>query len=147
MDADVTLSPAEVLLIEDNPGDVRLTREAMLEGAMGNRLTVVIDGEQALAYLRQEGEFVEAPRPDLILLDLNLPKRDGREVLAEIKAADNLRSIPVVVFTTSRSDEEIAKAYALHANCFITKPADFSEFIRVIQQIENFWLATVELPG
>ncbi|MEE8410258.1 MAG: response regulator [Myxococcota bacterium] len=147
MDADVPESPAEVLLVEDNPSDVRLTKEAMLEGEMGNRLTVVTDGDQALAYLRREGEFAGAPRPDLILLDLNLPKCDGREVLAEIKAADTLRSIPVVVFTTSQSDDEIANAYALHANCFITKPADVGEFIGVIKQIEKFWLTTVALPG
>jgi chemotaxis family two-component system response regulator Rcp1 len=137
---------AEILLVEDNPGDVRLTMEAMRESKMQNRVTVVSDGEQALDYLLRRGRFANATRPDLILLDLNLPKKDGREVLQEIKAVDELRRIPVVVLTTSQAEEDICRTYDLHANCYITKPMDLSRFIAVVQQIEGFWLSIVSLP-
>lgn len=137
---------AEILLVEDNPADVRLTMEAMRESKMRNRVTVVSDGEQALDYLRRRGRFASATRPDLILLDLNLPKKDGREVLQEIKAVDELRRIPVVVLTTSQAEEDICRTYDLHANCYITKPMDLDRFIEVVQQIEGFWLSIVSLP-
>lgn len=136
----------EVLLVEDNPADVRLTREAMKEGAVENILHVVGDGEEALAFLKRTGAHGQAPRPDLILLDLNLPKKSGREVLAEIKDDTSLRAIPVVVLSTSRAEEDIASSYALHANCFISKPMDLDDFITVVQRIEQFWLTTVSLP-
>jgi CheY-like chemotaxis protein len=136
----------EILLIEDNPGDVRLTLEALLEGKVKNNLVVAPDGEAALAILRREGEHAEAPRPDLILLDLNLPKKDGREVLAEIKADTQLRCIPVVVLTTSKSEEDVLRSYQLNANCYITKPVDLEQFIRVVRAIEDFWLTMVVLP-
>jgi chemotaxis family two-component system response regulator Rcp1 len=136
----------EILLVEDNEGDVRLTREALKEGRIRNRLSVVGDGEQALAFLRREGTYAEAPRPDLILLDLNLPRLDGREVLAEIKNDANLKSIPVVVLTSSRTEQDLLRAYDLHANCFITKPVEFEQFIDVVRSIEDFWLTIVVLP-
>ena len=135
-----------ILLVEDNPGDVRLTVEAFKEGKLCNELTVVRDGAQAMATLRREGEYVGAPRPDLILLDLNLPKKDGREVLAEIKADSDLRSIPVVILTTSMADLDIHHAYDLHANCYITKPVDFEQFLKVVHSIGSFWLGIVKLP-
>ena len=137
---------ADILLVEDNPSDVRLTQEAMRESKMQNRLNVVGDGEEALRYLRREGEYAEASKPDLILLDLNLPKKDGREVLQEIKAIEDLRRIPVVVLTTSKAEEDICRTYDLHANCFITKPMDLDKFIQVVRQIEDFWLTIVSLP-
>jgi two-component system, chemotaxis family, response regulator Rcp1 len=137
---------AEILLVEDNPADVRLTMEAMRESKMHNRVTVVSDGEQALDYLCRRGRFAAAPRPDIILLDLNLPKKDGREVLQEIKALNELRRIPVVVLTTSQAEEDICRTYDLHANCYITKPMDLDRFIEVVQQIEGFWLSIVSLP-
>jgi two-component system, chemotaxis family, response regulator Rcp1 len=137
---------AEILLVEDNPGDVRLTMEAMRESKMRNRVTVVSDGEQALDYLQRRGRFAAATRPDIILLDLNLPKKDGREVLQEIKAVEELRRIPVVVLTTSKAEEDICRTYDLHANCYITKPMDLDRFIEVVQQIEGFWLSIVSLP-
>lgn len=137
---------AEILLVEDNPGDVRLTMEAMRESKMRNRVTVVGDGEQALDYLQRRGRYAQAIRPDLILLDLNLPKKDGREVLQEIKAIEELRRIPVVVLTTSKAEEDICRTYDLHANCYITKPMDLDRFIEVVQQIEGFWLSIVSLP-
>ena len=136
----------EILMVEDNPGDVRLTREAMKEAKVRNQLNVVGDGVEALEYLRRQGRFTDAPRPDLILLDLNLPKKDGREVLAEIKADPLLRSIPVVVLTTSNADVDVEQAYQLHANCYITKPVDFDQFMKVVQKIDDFWVNIVTLP-
>jgi chemotaxis family two-component system response regulator Rcp1 len=138
--------PIEILLIEDSPGDVRLTIEALKEAKVLNNLTVATDGVEALEILRRNGKHGDSRRPDLILLDLNLPLKDGREVLAEIKADPSLRRIPVVVLTTSRSEEDIARAYDLHANCYITKPVDFKQFITVVQSIEDFWLTVVKLP-
>lgn len=137
----------EILLVEDNPGDVRLTLEAFKGAKVLNNFAVVKDGVEALAYLRQEGHYQNSSRPDLILLDLNLPKKDGREVLAEIKADEHLKKIPVVILTTSTAEEDIARAYSTHANCYITKPVDLEEFLRVVQSIENFWLTLVKLPS
>lgn len=137
----------QVLLVEDNPGDVRLTKEALKEGKLLNQLTVVGDGVEALSFLRKEGMYADAPQPELILLDLNLPKKDGREVLAEIKADPNLRRIPVVVLTTSSSEEDILKIYDLHANCYITKPVDLEQFMGVVKSIEDFWVSVVKLPS
>jgi CheY-like chemotaxis protein len=136
----------EILLVEDSPGDVRLTMEALKEAKVLNNLNVAGDGIEALAFLKREGAHAKAPRPDVILLDLNLPKKDGREVLAEIKADPNLRRIPVVVLTTSRAEEDIIRAYDLHANCYITKPVDFNRFLEVVKSIEQFWLTIVRLP-
>ena len=138
--------PVEILLVEDNPGDVRLTEEVLMEGKVRNHLKVVGDGVQAMAFLRRENNYAEAPRPDLILLDLNLPKKDGREVLQEIKADLQLKTIPVVVLTTSAADEDILRSYDLCANCYITKPVDLDQFIRVVRAIETFWLTIVSLP-
>ena len=138
--------PVEIMLVEDNPGDVRLTQEALKEGKMLNNLHVVGDGVEALAFLRREGKYANAPRPDVILLDLNLPKKDGREVLAEVKADEDLRRIPVVVLTVSKAEEDILKTYDLHANCYITKPLDLDQFIKVVKAIEDFWLTIVKLP-
>jgi two-component system, chemotaxis family, response regulator Rcp1 len=138
--------PVEILLVEDNPGDVRLTIEALKEGKVRNNLSVVKDGVEALAFLRREGSYAEAARPDLILLDLNLPKKDGREVLAEIKEDGVLRRIPVVVLTTSKAEEDILRTYDLHANCYITKPVDLEQFISVVRSIDDFWLSVVRLP-
>jgi chemotaxis family two-component system response regulator Rcp1 len=138
---------AEILLVEDNPGDVGLAREALAESKMRNNLFVVGDGEEAMAFLRREGIHVAAPRPDLILLDLNLPKMDGREVLAAIKGDSNLKQIPVVILTTSRAEEDILRSYNLHANCYITKPIDLTQFLRVVKSIEEFWLSIVVLPA
>lgn len=136
----------EILLVEDNDGDVRLTREALKEGRIRNRLHVVSDGERALQFLRREGEYAEVPRPDLVLLDLNLPRLDGRAVLAEIKNDPSLKQIPVVVLTSSRAEKDLLGAYDQHANCFITKPVGFEDFMEVIRSIENFWLTIVVLP-
>ncbi|MGJ3254271.1 MAG: response regulator [Elainellaceae cyanobacterium] len=136
----------EILLVEDSPGDVRLTQEVLREAKVLNHLYVVQDGVEAMAFLRHEGKFTTAPKPDLILLDLNLPKKDGREVLMDIKNDDTLRRIPVVVLTTSQAEEDIVKTYELHGNCYITKPVDLSQFIRVVKSIEDFWLSIVELP-
>ncbi|HEX8393316.1 MAG TPA: response regulator [Longimicrobium sp.] len=138
--------PIEVLLVEDNPGDVRLTREALKEGKVRNNLSVAPDGVEALAYLRRQGRYADAKRPDLILLDLNLPRKDGREVLGEIKADPALRTIPVVILTTSEAERDISGAYALHANCYITKPVDLDQFITVVKSIEDFWFTIVKLP-
>ena len=138
--------PIHILLVEDNAGDVRLTREALKEGKVRNRLTVAPDGVEALAVLRREGRYKDEPRPDLILLDLNLPKKDGRDVLAEIKDDPVLRRIPVVVLTTSKAEEDIIKTYDLHANCYITKPVDFDKFVSVVRTIDDFWLSVVKLP-
>jgi CheY-like chemotaxis protein len=136
----------DILLVEDNPGDVRLAIEAFKEGKVSNRLNVVKDGIEAISFLKQEGRYSDAPRPDLILLDLNLPKKDGREVLAEIKADRNLKRIPVVILTTSNAEEDILKAYNLNGNCYITKPVDLDQFFTVVKYIENFWLTVVTLP-
>ncbi len=136
----------EILLVEDNPGDVRLTKEAFKEGKVLNKLNVVKDGVEAMEFLHKQGKFSKAVHPDLILLDLNLPRKDGREVLAEIKSDPNLRRIPVVILTTSKSEQDILKTYDLHANCYITKPVDLSQFIKVIQSVEDFWLTVVNLP-
>ena len=140
------MHPIEILLVEDNPGDVRLTREALKDAKMLNRLHVVEDGETALNFLHRREQYEQVPRPDLILLDLNLPGTNGREVLADIKADEALKTIPVVILTTSRAEEDILKAYKLHANCYITKPVDFVQFIRVVKVIETFWLTIVALP-
>jgi CheY-like chemotaxis protein len=137
---------ATILLVEDNPGDVRLMREALRTNGMSKSLSVVEDGEQALSFLNRNGAFRNAPRPDLIFLDLNLPRKDGREVLAEIKNNQDLRRIPVIVLTTSESDNDIKKAYELHANCYVKKPTDLDEYLSVIQACESFWLHVVRLP-
>ena len=134
-----------VLLVEDDPGDVLMTREAF-EEYLHNPLDVVSDGSEALSYLRREGDYADAPRPDLILLDLNLPRRDGREVLAEVKADDSLRHIPVIVLTTSQADEDVLRSYQLHANAYVTKPVDFDGFIEAIRQIDHFFVSVVQLP-
>ena len=136
----------EVLLVEDDPGDVLMTREAFEEHKIGNRLHVVPDGVEALAYLRREEPYPHAVRPDLILLDLNLPRRDGREVLKEIKDDESLRHIPVVVLTTSQLEEDILRSYQLHANAYVTKPVDFDRFIQAVQQIDEFFVSVVRLP-
>jgi two-component system, chemotaxis family, response regulator Rcp1 len=140
------LKPVEVLLVEDNTGDVRLTLEAMKEGKVINNLSIASDGVEAMAFLRKEGRYKEAVRPDIILLDLNLPRKDGREVLAEIKADPSLRLIPVVVLTTSQADEDILRTYNLHANCYVTKPVDLEQFINVVKSINDFWFSVVKLP-
>ena len=137
----------EILMIEDNQGDVRLTQEALKDSKLTNRVHVVKDGEDAMMYLRQEGHHAKVSRPDLILLDLNLPKKDGRQVLAEIKADEALKRIPVVVLTSSRAEQDILHAYDLHANCYITKPVDLDQFITVVKAIEEFWLMIVKLPS
>ena len=138
--------PIRILLVEDNPGDVRLTREALKDGKVENPLDTVKDGVEALAYLRQEGQYADRPLPGLILLDLNLPRMDGREVLAAIKADPRLMTIPVVVLTTSEAEQDIVRSYHLHANCFITKPVNFDQFSTVVKAIDNFWLSVVTLP-
>jgi chemotaxis family two-component system response regulator Rcp1 len=136
----------DILLVEDNPGDVRLTREVLAKGKLRNRLSVASDGVEAIDYLRQRGHFDRARRPHLVLLDLNLPRKDGREVLAEIKSDPALKVIPVVVLTTSAADEDVLKSYSLQANCYITKPVELGHFTRVIRNIQSFWLTTVRLP-
>lgn len=136
----------EILLVEDNPGDVRLTLEALKEARIYNKINVASNGVEAIDYLRRKGDFADATRPDLILLDLNLPKKDGREVLQEIKHDDELKRIPVVVLTTSKAEEDILRSYNLHANCYITKPVDLDQFMRVVQSIQDFWLTIVRLP-
>lgn len=141
------IRPVEILLVEDNPGDVRLTVEALKEGKVKNNMYVVGDGEDAMAFLRKEGKYAQSIRPDIILLDLNLPKKDGREVLAEIKDDDNLKRIPVVVLTTSKAEADILKTYNFHANCYITKPVDLEQFISVVKTIEDFWFTVVKLPN
>jgi chemotaxis family two-component system response regulator Rcp1 len=142
------LRPIEILLVEDSPGDVRLTREALRDAKVGNNLHVVRDGVEALAFLRREApRFAECPRPDLILLDLNLPRKSGHEVLEEIKADQALRRIPVVILTTSQAEQDVLRTYDLHANCYITKPVDLDQFIAVVQSIEDFWLTIVRLPS
>ena len=138
--------PIEILLVEDSPGDVLLTREALRDAKIRLNLQVAVDGEEAVALLRREGKYATAPRPDLVLLDLNLPKKDGREVLKEIKADSNLAIIPVVILTTSASEVDILRSYQLHANCFVTKPVDLDQFLTVVKSIDNFWLTVVKLP-
>lgn len=138
--------PVEILLVEDNPGDARLTKEALKDGKVYNRLTVVPDGVEALAYLRREGQYAGAAQPDLILLDLNLPRKDGREVLEEIKADDGLKRIPVVILTSSSAEQDVLKSYGLHANCYVTKPVDLDQFMAAVKAIEDFWLTVVTLP-
>lgn len=137
----------EFLLAEDNPGDVRLTKEALRESKIRNNLNVVPDGVEAMAFLRREGKYADAPTPDVVLLDLNLPKKDGREVLAEIKSDPTLKRIPVVIITSSEAEQDILRTYDLHANCYVTKPVDLDQFIKVIQSIESFWLTIVKLPS
>jgi CheY-like chemotaxis protein len=138
--------PVEILLVEDNPGDVRLTKEALKEGKVYNNLHWAKDGVEAMEFLRQEGRHAKAPRPDIILLDLNLPKKDGREVLASIKGDARFKQIPVVILTTSEAEEDVLKSYELHANCYVTKPVDLEKFIQVVQSIDRFWLTVVTLP-
>ena len=139
--------PVEILLVEDNEGDFGLVEEVFQEGRINNNLSVAEDGEEAMMFLRNEGQFAKATRPDLILLDLNLPGMDGREVLKEVKEDDDLKKIPVVVLTTSKAEEDILKSYDLHANSYITKPVDFNQFMNVIKSIESFWLEVVKLPS
>jgi CheY-like chemotaxis protein len=138
--------PVRILLVEDNPGDVRLTREAFKENKVRNYLSVVPDGLEAMAFLRREGAHDDALRPDIVLLDLNLPRKDGRRVLEEIKSDPDLKSIPVVILTTSKAEEDIVRTYDLHANCYISKPVDLDQFIKVVKSIEDFWLTVVRLP-
>jgi len=137
----------QVLLVEDSPSDARLTQEAFRDGKIANILTVVTDGFEALSYLQRKGKYANAPRPDLILLDLNLPKMDGRELLRRIKTDDELKTIPVVVLTTSEADQDVIKAYEYHANCYIRKPVDLTRFLEIIAMIEDFWLTVVKLPS
>ena len=139
-------SPIDILLIEDNPGDERLTREALKEGKVYSNLHWVKDGVEAMSFLRREGKYADVPRPDIILLDLNLPKKDGREVLQDIKNDDALKRIPVVVLTTSKAEEDVLRTYNLHANCYVTKPVDLEKFIVVVKSIDVFWLTVVTLP-
>ena len=146
MGSNLTGQPINILLVEDNPGDVRLTKERFKEGKVINNLYVTEDGEEAMAFLHREEPYQEMPRPDIILLDLNLPKKDGREVLEEIKSDPDLRRIPVIVLTTSKAEEDILKTYNLHANCYITKPVNLEEFILITKSIESFWLSIVKLP-
>jgi len=138
--------PIEILLVEDNPGDARLTKEALQEGKIRNNLHHAKDGVEALAFLKREGEHANAPTPDLVLLDLNMPRKDGRQVLGEMKQDARLKRIPVVVLTTSEAEKDIVKSYELHANCYITKPVDLEKFIEIVRAIESFWLAVVTLP-
>ena len=141
-----TSKEIEILLVEDNPGDVRLTQEALREGKVKNRLHIARDGVEAMEFLRREGKHSAATRPDLVLLDLNLPRKDGREVLAEIKADPELKTLPVVVLTTSSAEADILKTYSLHANCYIQKPVDLDQFVTVVKSIDDFWLTVVRLP-
>ena len=139
-------TPIEILLVEDSAGDVRLTKEALRDAKVRNNLHVACDGMEATAFLRRQGKYANAPRPDLILLDLNLPKKGGREVLEEIKLDPSLKTIPVVILTTSAAEEDILRSYQLHANCYITKPVELDQFLKVVKAIDNFWLAIVKLP-
>jgi chemotaxis family two-component system response regulator Rcp1 len=138
--------PIDILLVEDSPSDVLLTKEALRDARIANELSVARDGEEAIAYLRQQGDFADTPRPDIVILDLNLPRKDGREVLREIKGDESLRRIPVLVLTTSASDRDVGECYDSHANCFLTKPIDFEEFIDVVRSMEHFWISVVRLP-
>lgn len=146
MNKEAVVKLADILLVEDNPGDVRLAKEALKESKLLNKLYQVEDGIKAMAFLRQEGEYSNAPRPDLVLLDLNLPGKDGREVLAGIKADKTLKRIPVVILTASSAEEDVLKSYNLHANCYISKPFGMEQFVRVVKSIENFWFSIVKLP-
>ena len=137
----------EILLVEDNPADARLTVEAFKEGEVSNNLTVVEDGVEAISYLRREGQYANASRPDIILLDLNLPRKHGREVLAEVKEDPDLRRIPVIILTTSRNEKDIIDTYNLHGNCYINKPVDLDRFMDIVRSVEEFWLTTVTLPA
>jgi two-component system, chemotaxis family, response regulator Rcp1 len=139
--------PIDILLVEDNPGDVRLTQEVLKDSKVRNNLMIANNGDEALACLRKQGKYQGAPRPDLILLDLNLPIKDGREVLAQIKQDSDFKRIPVVILTTSKADEDILRTYNLHANCYVTKPVDLDQFVRVVKSLEDFWLAIVKLPN
>ena len=141
-----TTRPIDILLVEDNPADARLTIEALKDGKVHNNITVLEDGVEAMAYLKNEGKYAGAVRPDVIILDLNLPKKDGREVLAEVKGDPSLKTIPVVIMTVSKAEEDILKSYSLHANCYVTKPVDFTQFMKVVKTIEDFWLTIVKLP-
>jgi CheY-like chemotaxis protein len=143
---DSPLKPIDVLLVEDDPGDTLMIREAFADNKVRNRLSCVTDGVEALAFLRREGAYAEAPRPDLILLDLNLPRKDGREVLEEVKADPELRTIPVVILTTSEAEEDVLRSYSLHANAYVTKPVDFERFIAVVRQIDEFFVEVVRPP-
>ena len=145
--SNVSAKPVELLLIEDNPGDVRLTREALKNSDINVHLSVARDGVEAMDFLRRSGPFADAPKPDLVLLDLNLPRKNGREVLSEIKSDPELKRIPVLIMTTSRAEQDVNRAYHLNANCYITKPMDLDEFLRIVKAIEDFWLKTVTLPG
>jgi CheY-like chemotaxis protein len=138
--------PIEILLVEDNPGDVRLTEEALKEGKVINNLSVVTNGVEALNFLSRKGKYTDAPRPDLILLDLNLPKKNGREVLVEIKESPDFKRIPVVILTISKDEQDILGSYDLHANCYIIKPVDLNQFISIVKSVEDFWLTIVKLP-
>lgn len=139
-------APIDILLVEDNAADAELTREALADSKLLSRLHLVRDGVEALAFLRREGEYADVPRPDLVLLDLNLPRKDGRAVLTEIKADPNLRLIPVVVLTSSQAEQDVASAYELNANCYVTKPVDLEQFLTIVRSIEQFWLTVVKLP-
>lgn len=139
--------PIEILLVEDDPGDTLIAREALEHSKVANSLHCVVNGEEALAFLRRQGEYADAPRPDLVLLDLNLPRRDGREVLAEIKSDPDLLRIPVVILTTSQAEEDVLKSYDLHANAYVTKPVDFERFVEVVQKVDEFFFTIVRLPG
>ena len=142
----LTVRPIEILMVEDNPGDVRLTREALKDAKVSNKLHVVEDGVAALDFLYRRDGYDTAPRPDLILLDLNLPRKNGREVLEEIKQDEHLKTIPVVILTTSQAEEDVVRAYRLHANCYIAKPVDFAQFNKIVRSIKEFWLSIVTLP-
>ena len=146
MEDQATYKPVEILLVEDNPADARLVVEVFKDFSVKNKIHVVVDGIAAMDFLNKKGEYKNVPRPDIILLDLNLPRKDGREVLKEIKEDEELRCIPVVILTTSSAKEDIIKTYSNHANCYITKPVDFDQFLKVVQSIENFWLTVVKLP-
>ncbi len=146
MNIEKNISPLDVLLVEDNPGDVRLMKEALQEDKLVYNLHVVVDGEQAMDFLLQKGDFTRSPRPDLILLDLNLPRKDGREVLAEVKNDPDLKHIPVVILTSSKAEQDIIKTYELHANCYISKPVDLEQFTKVVKSINDFWFTVVRLP-
>lgn len=147
MDNSGMYKSVDILLVEDNPGDVELAREALEDSKLKNRLFVVKDGEEALDFIFKRRAYVDAPRPDIILLDLNLPKKDGREVLREIKSDENTKRIPVVILTTSKAEEDVLRAYNLHANCYITKPMDLNQFLKIVQSIEHFWMSIVVLPA
>jgi len=140
------MRPIEILLVEDNPGDARLTREALSQSKVSNNLHHARDGEEAMRFLKREGQFANAPTPDLVLLDLNLPRRDGREVLEDVKRDPLLKHIPIVILTSSEAEEDILRSYRLHANCFITKPVDLEQLTKVVQAIEQFWFTLVKLP-